>query len=104
MNPRTNGATYPLRLRRRLNVSQREAGYPEIGAFASGTVEAEARSFGELREMWDEQLFCPERGSGLVPYMPGLLRYGKCGVVALAGTREEAEELYQQANSSLAAV
>jgi Pre ATP-grasp domain len=104
VNPRTNGATYPLRLRRRLNVSQREAGYPEIAAFASGTVEVEAGSFRELREMWDEQLFCPERGSGLVPYMPGLLQHGKCGVVALAGTREEAEELYQQASGSAVVV
>ncbi len=104
LNPRTNGATYPLRLRRRLNVAQREAGYPEIRAFASGMVESDAGSFAQLRDMWDEQLFCPERGTGLVPYMPGLLRHGKCGVVALAGSREEADELYQQANTATAAV
>ncbi len=104
VNPRTNGATYPLRLRRRLNVAQREAGYPEVRAFASGTVESNAGTFAELREMWDEQLFCAKRGTGLVPYMPGLLRHGKCGVVALAGSREEAESLYQQATTSLAAV
>jgi hypothetical protein len=104
VNPRTNGATYPLRLRHRLNVAQREAGYPEVRAFTSGTVESDAGSFAELRGIWDEQLFCAKRGSGLVPYMPGLLRHGKCGVVALAGSREEAEQLYQQAATSRAAV
>jgi hypothetical protein len=104
VNPRTNGATYPLRLRRRLNVAQREAGYPEVRAFASGTVESEAGSFAELRHMWNERLFCPQRGTGLVPYMPGLLRHGKCGVVALAGSREKAEQLYQQAAASPATV
>jgi hypothetical protein len=54
--------------------------------------------------MWNERLFCPQRGTGLVPYMPGLLRHGKCGVVALAGSREEAEQLYQQAAASPATV
>ena len=104
VNPRTNGATYPLRLRRRLNVAQREAAYPEVRAFVSGTVESDAGSFAALREMWDEHLFCAKRGTGLVPYMPGLLRHGKCGVVALAGPRQEAEQLYQQASASPAAV
>jgi hypothetical protein len=97
VNPRTNGATYPLRLRRRLNVAQREAGFPEIRAFVSGVIETEARTFGELHDSWNDHLFCPYTGSGLVPYVPGLLPHGKCGVVALAGTREEAEELYQAA-------
>jgi hypothetical protein len=99
VNPRTNGATYPLRLRRRLNVAQREAGLPEIRAFVSGMIETDARTFGELHDSWEDHLFCPYTGSGLVPYVPGLLPQGKCGVVALAGTREEAEELYQLAGA-----
>ncbi len=97
VNPRTNGATYPLRLRRRLNVAQREAGFPEIRAFVSGTIQTEARTFSELRDGWDDRLFCPSTGSGLVPYMPGFLPHGKCGVVALGGTRAEAEALYREA-------
>jgi hypothetical protein len=99
VNPRTNGASYPLRLRRRLNVAQREAGLPEIGAFVSGMIETEAQTFSELRDSWDDRLFCRYTGSGLVPYVPGLLPHGKCGVVALAGTREEAEALYQEAGT-----
>lgn len=97
VNPRTNGATYPLRLRRRLNVAQREAGFPEIRAFVSGMIETDARTFSELRDSWDDRLFCPCTGTGLVPWVPGLLSHGKCGVVALAGTREEAEVLYSEA-------
>jgi hypothetical protein len=104
VNPRTNGATYPLWLRRRLNVAQREAGLPEIRAFVSGMIETEARTFSELRESWDDSLFCRYTGSGLVPYVPGLLPHGKCGVVALATTREEAEELFQEAGSAAQAV
>jgi hypothetical protein len=104
LNPRINGATYPLRLRRRLNVSQREAGYPEVEAFTSGTIRTEARTFAELREIWDDRLFSPETGTGLVPYIPGLLRFGKCAVVALAASREHADELYQEAGAVAEAV
>lgn len=100
VNPRTNGATYPLRLRRRLNVAQREAGFPEIRAFVSGMIETEARTFRELCDNWDDRLFCPYTGTGLVPYVPGLLPHGKCGVVALAATREDAEALYQEAGTA----
>lgn len=100
VNPRTNGATYPLRLRRRLNVAQREAGLPEIRAFVSGMIDTEVRTFSELRDSWDDRLFCPYTGSGLVPYVPGLLPHGKCGVVALAGSRDEAEALYYEAGTA----
>jgi hypothetical protein len=104
LNPRVNGATYPLQLRRRLNVSQREAGFPEIQAFTSGTIRTEARTFVELREMWDDRLFCRETGTGLIPYVPGLLRFGKCGVVAVATSREQADELYDEAGAISQAV
>ncbi len=104
LNPRINGATYPVRLRRRLNVAQREAGFPEVRAFTSGTIETEARTFTELRDVWEDRLFCPETGTGLVPSAPGMLRVGKCGVVALATTPQEADELYQDASAAMATV
>jgi hypothetical protein len=104
VNPRTNGASYPLRLMRRLNVSQREAGYPAITAFTSGTIKTEAATFEELEDIWGDALFSPERGSGLIPYVTGHLRHGKCSVVALAATREEADELYQEAGATTAAL
>jgi hypothetical protein len=103
VNPRTNGASYPLRLMRRLNVSQREAGSPAITAFTSGTIKTEAETFDELEDIWGDAVFSPERGSGLIPYVTGQLRHGKCSVVALAATREEADELYQEAGATTAA-
>jgi hypothetical protein len=65
----------------------------------SGMIETEAHTFSELLDSWDDRLFCPYTGRGLVPYVPGLLPHGKCGVVALAGTREEAEAVYQEAGA-----
>lgn len=96
MNPRINGATYPLRLAARLNRTQREVGLPEARGFVSGVVETEARSFAELRDLWDGDLFSRDRGAGLIPYVTGFLPYGKVGLVALAATLQEARRLYSE--------
>lgn len=100
VNPRVNGATYPLRLAGQLNAAQREAALPEIGAFISGAIETRAGSFAELRDSIDDLLFSPERGAGLVPYVTGCLPYGKCGVVALAASSPEAGDLFREAEAA----
>ena len=100
VNPRVNGATYPLRLAERLNAVQREAGLPEIGAFVSGTIETRANSFAELRDSIDGLLFSTERGEGLVPYVTGCLPYGKCGMVAVAESSSEADELFREVEAA----
>jgi biotin carboxylase len=100
INPRVNGATYPLRLTRRLNAAQRAASRPEIAAFVSGTIETDAGSFAELRDSLDGLLFSPERGEGLVPYVTGCLPHGKCSMVALAASPTEAFELFDEAGAS----
>jgi hypothetical protein len=102
LNPRVNGATYPLGLAARLNMFQRDAGLPEVGAFVSGSVETSADSFTALREWLDGLLFSPGRGAGLVPSVTGGLPYGKCGMVALGTCPAEAEELFQEARSAAA--
>jgi hypothetical protein len=104
VNPRVNGATYPFRLAGRLNAFQRKAARPEISAFVSGTLETRAGSFAELRDSIDDLLFSPERGTGVVPYVTGCLPYGKCGVVALAGSAPEANELFHEAGAAAAGV
>lgn len=104
VNPRINGATYPLRLAARLNAAQREAGLPEAGGFVSGAVETEAHTFAELRALWDGDLFSRDRGTGLIPYVTGFLPYGKVGVVALAATLEEAKELYHESAAGAGAL
>lgn len=102
VNPRVNGATYPLGLAGQLNAAQRGAALPEIGAFVSGTLETGAGSFAALRDSIDGLLFSPERGAGLVPYVTGCLPYGKCGVVALAASSTEAGELFREAGAAAA--
>jgi hypothetical protein len=104
VNPRINGATYPLRLAARLNDTQREAGLPEARGFVSGVVETEACSFAELRDLWEGDLFSRSRGTGLIPYITGLLPYGKVGLVALAPTLQEAKRLYHESAAGAGAL
>jgi biotin carboxylase len=92
LNPRVNGATYPLAVRERLNAAS---------AFVSGTIPTQAGSFVEVCELLPHLLYSRERGSGILPYAPGCLEYGKCGVIALAPSRGEAAELFAEAELSL---
>lgn len=91
VNPRVNGATYPLSLLERLGMS----------AFVSGTLNSELSTFVELRTILSDLLYLPGRRAGLVPYASGCLRQGRCPVVALAPTRREAAELYAEAELML---
>ena len=95
MNPRVNGASYPLAVRRRL---------APRAAFVSGSVATGAGCFAQVRAALGALLFDPERGSGVVPYATGGLGAGRCAVVALAGSRLRAAELYGAARARLEAV
>jgi hypothetical protein len=48
-------------------------------------------------------LFDPDRGTGVLPYATGCLDHGKCALVALAGSRVRAAELYGAAQARLEA-
>ncbi len=93
LNPRVNGATYPLAIRDRLKAA----------AFTSGTLTTRARRFGALREALGDLLFDVESGSGVIPYATGCLDQGSCFAVALGSTREQADELYGEAQAALEA-
>jgi hypothetical protein len=84
VNPRVNGATYPLALQQRLGGSS---------AFVSGTFDLDVSSFEELQSMLSDILYTSDRSAGIIPYATGCLRQGKCPVIALAPSREEAAEL-----------
>jgi hypothetical protein len=103
VNPRVNGGTYPLAVRARLNAAAARAGRPEAPAFVSGTIETRARSFARVRAAIGHLLFDPERGTGVVPYATGCLEHGQCPLVALAGSRLRAAELYGAARARLEA-
>jgi hypothetical protein len=94
LNPRVNGGTYPLAVLEQ---------FRETGAFVSGIVSTEAESFAEMRETMGELLFSRGQGKGVLPYATGTLRHGSCPAIALASTREEAAELYAEAELRLAA-
>jgi hypothetical protein len=94
VNPRVNGASYPLAVRRRL---------APRAAFVSGSVETGAGCFARVRAALGPLLFDPERGSGVVPYATGALGAGRCAVVALADSRLRAAELYGAARARLEA-
>jgi hypothetical protein len=94
LNPGVNGGTYPLAVLEQ---------FEETRAFVSGIVTTDLESFAELRAMLGELLFTRERGEGVLPYATGTLRHGCCPAIALAATREQAAELYAEAELRMAA-
>jgi hypothetical protein len=103
VNPRVNGGTYPLAVRARLNEAATRSGRPPAPAFVSGTVDTRAASFRGVKAAIGHLLFDPDRGTGVVPYATGCLEHGKCAMVALAGSRLRAAELYGAAQARLEA-
>jgi hypothetical protein len=103
VNPRVNGGTYPLAVRARLNATAGRAGRPQALAFVSGMVETRARSFAQVRAAVGHLLFDPDRGTGVIPYATGCLEHGQCALVALAGSRLRAAELYGATQARLVA-
>lgn len=95
VNPRVNGSAYPLAAREQL---------APRSAFVSGKVVTRAPDFAAIRSALGPLLFDPERGSGIVPYAVGCLQFGNCSLVALAGSRLRAAELYGAAQSRVEAL
>ena len=95
VNPRVNGSAYPLAARERL---------APRAAFVSGRVRTGAADFAAVRGALGALLFDPERGTGVVPYAVGCLAFGNCSLVALAGSRLRAAELYGAAQARLEAM
>ncbi len=103
VNPRVNGANYPLALRAGLNRVRRAAGERTIAAFASGVLTTGAERFAELRETLGDLLYTHERGAGVLPYGIGCLAAGRCPAAALAGSRQDALELLADAQAAMEA-
>jgi biotin carboxylase len=103
VNPRVNGGTYPLAVRARLNQAAARSGRPQAPAFVSGTVATRIPTFARLKAAIGHLLFDPDRGTGVVPYATGCLDHGACAMVALAGSRLRAAELYGAAQARLEA-
>ncbi|MGH8938054.1 MAG: ATP-grasp domain-containing protein, partial [Actinomycetes bacterium] len=94
VNPRVNGATYPLAVLERLNAVQRSAGRPESRAFVSGSVEIRSPTFAAFRRAAEPLLYSPVTGRGVMPYTIGALAHGRCGVVVLGASHDEVLRAY----------
>ena len=96
VNPRINGASYPLALMGRLSAlaGRRRATAP--AAFRTGYVRVRTTEFGELADLSRALLYDPDRGEGIVPYSVGALPFGKVGIACLGPTPEAAEDLHDE--------
>ncbi len=92
LNPRVNGATYPLFVAERLGIAP---------AFVSGSIRTGVRTFTDVQEGLHDLLLSPGRKSGLLPYATGCLQYGRCSMIAFGSTAAEAAELFAEAELTL---
>jgi hypothetical protein len=93
INPRINGATYPLALTARLAGLARRLGAPRPTAFRTMNLPAQARDYAALERDCGSLLYDPGPGEGVVPYTTGTLPLGKVGAACLAGSPARAAEL-----------
>jgi hypothetical protein len=92
LNPRVNGATYPLFLSERLGIAP---------AFVSGGIRTGVRTFADLQVELHDLLLSPGRQRGVLPYATGCLQYGRCSMIAFGSTVPEAMELLAEAELRL---
>ncbi|HYO45749.1 MAG TPA: peptide ligase PGM1-related protein [Gemmatimonadota bacterium] len=96
INPRINGASYPLALTRHLAALASRFAAPAPRAFLTANVRVRARDFGELERLSRSLLYDPARGEGIVPHTVGALSFGKVGITCLGGSREAVEALRER--------
>jgi hypothetical protein len=94
LNPRVNGATYPLAVRERISPRS---------ALVSGSVFSGVGSFDEVGRLLSDLLYSPAGDRGILPHTTGSLAYDTCGIIALAPSRPEAAELFAEAELRLSA-
>jgi len=102
LNPRVNGALYPLYARERLNATPERRGRFNIDAFVSRSLRTRPTSFQAVAALTRDLLFDRDRGSGVLPYKTGAFGLGLVTAVALAPSLEEAEQLSSEFASRLA--
>ena len=91
INPRVNGASYPLALAGRLAELAGRLVAPAPAAFLTGNVRVRARDFDELERLSRSLLYDPARAEGIVPHSVGTLSLGKVGIACFGRSREAVE-------------
>lgn len=103
INPRVNGASYPIGLVGRLASRASQRGLPAPHAFRMLGVPTAARSFEEMMHLAGPLLYDPARGEGVVLHMNTLGGQMRAAVIALAATVERAGEVFDEVEERLAA-
>jgi hypothetical protein len=96
INPRFNGASQPVAMLERLNRQRQAAGEPPIGGFAGGVVPTRARTVPELLQRLGSRRYDRSSGRGVLPFHTAGLPDGVCGLVAFAGSRADAVEVFEE--------
>ena len=94
INPRINGASYPLALLDRLARRAAGRGAPPPRAFRTGGLAVDAHDFDAVARLAGSLLFDLARGEGVVPFAVAGLAFGKLGLASFAATRERAKEIF----------
>ena len=92
INPRVNGASYPLALLARL-ADRASGGAPAPTAFRSSNVAVAARDFAGLEALCGSLLYDLRRGEGVIPYAVGALAAGKVGIACFGATPARVDAL-----------
>ena len=96
INPRVNGASYPVALIARLTAAKGRVGAPAPAAFRTSNVGVAVRDFNGLEALCRSLLYDPESGDGVVPHTVGALPVGKVGVACFGDSPSRVEELFAE--------
>jgi hypothetical protein len=96
INPRINGASYPLALLRRLTALADRRRSPAPVAFRTGWVSVRTNEYAELARLSRSLLYDPARGEGIVPYSVGALPVGSVGIACFGRTPEAVDGLQEE--------
>jgi hypothetical protein len=101
INPRINGASYPVALLDRLARRAQRLGVPPPAAFRCRSVATPATDFDDLVRLSGGLLYDPARGEGIVPYSVAALEFGKVGIASFAASPERAEEIFGESTTRI---
>jgi hypothetical protein len=103
VNPRVNGALFPLEVSRLLNQRQAEAGKPVAGGFLQGYRRVQPARIADYRDRLSRLAYRPDRGEGVVLYPPKTLEAGALSYLVLGRSRDEAAQIERELTALLAA-
>jgi hypothetical protein len=96
MNPRFNGATYPVHLLARLNAQVGCENTPRWREFMALTMQTSLKSFSALQSLHGDLLFNGRAAAGIIPYNVGLLQHGKLMLTVVGETSGDVEAIHDE--------